>query len=325
MVRARQVRTWAGLTGAWAVVLALGMATSLGGQQQAARSGVAARLDALLDRATLEPGTYVATEADVQRAKDSLPLVLQADVLRGAVAPAVRVTVSLGTEVPQAAEARFRLVRADGTGIAVVDTASGSGGPGVVRLVREFVLAPGEYVMQAAVGYARGDDAVTAVVNRSGLSVPNVWQGPLAVTPIMLASAVAAAPDAPNAQPFSFGPTAIGPATRPGFAQQGVLNAAFRVYNWQAASGEKPDLSVEYVFYQMTKGRPAFFNRIKPQQLDAGSLNTKFDPAGGVVSTGMMVPLRPFPFGQFELRVRVTDHRSKQTAERQVGFTVTPS
>jgi hypothetical protein len=311
------------LTGAWAVVLALGTATSLGGQQQAARSAVATRLDALLDRATIEPGTYVTTEADVQPAKEDLPLVLQADVLRGAVAPAVRVTVSLGTEMPQAAEARFRLVRADGTGI--VDTASGSGGPGVVRLVREFVVVPGEYVMQAAVGYARGGDAVTAVVNRSGLSVPNVWQGPLAVTPIMLASAVAAAPDAPNAQPFSFGPTAIGPATRPGFAQQGALNVAFRVYNWQAASGEKPDLSVEYVFYQLTKGKPVFFNRIKPQQLDAESLNTKFDPAGGVVSTGMMIPLRPFPFGRFELRVRVTDHRSKQTAERLVGFAVTPS
>jgi len=317
------MRTWKQLTGAWVAVVTLAMVASVSGQRQAA--GMGELLDGLLDRPATEPGTYLATETDLQPAADDIPLVLQADVLRGAVEPQVRVMVALGTEVSRPAETRFRLTRPGGAGPAVVDTASGAGGPGIVRLIREFTVAPGEYEMQAVVGYASGSGSIAAALNRARLSVPDVWRGPLAVTPIVLASAVAAAPGEPDSQPFSFGPTAVAPSTRPGFAQQGVVNVAFRVYNWQAEEGEKPDLSAEYVFYQMTKNRPVFFNKTKPQRLDADSLNTKFDPSGGVVSTGLMIPLQAFPFGDFELRVRVTDHRSRQTTERQVRFTVSPS
>jgi len=43
------------------------------------------------------------------------------------------------------------------------------------------------------------------------------------------------------------------------------------------------------------------------------------------VSAGMAVPLASFPFGEFELRVRVTDNRAGRTSEQKTRFKVSPS
>jgi hypothetical protein len=38
----------------------------------------------------------------------------------------------------------------------------------------------------------------------------------------------------------------------------------------------------------------------------------------------MIVPLQAFPFGEFQLKVRVTDNPTGQSAEQQVRFVVLP-
>jgi hypothetical protein len=43
-----------------------------------------------------------------------------------------------------------------------------------------------------------------------------------------------------------------------------------------------------------------------------------------MVTAGVNVPLLSFPFGDFALKVRVTDNRSKRTAEQEVRFVVAP-
>jgi hypothetical protein len=96
------------------------------------------------------------------------------------------------------------------------------------------------------------------------------------------------------------------------------------VFDWTAKATEKPDLTVEYLFYEQGATRLTFFNKTKPQRLSEATLGPKFDPASGMVTAGTRVPLAAFTFGEFELNVKVTDNRSKQTAEQKVRFSVIP-
>jgi hypothetical protein len=133
---------------------------------------------------------------------------------------------------------------------------------------------------------------------------------------------VAAAPASSAGSPFAFGPTALRPSAGDHFAQSGQLHLAFRVHNWTAPAQDKPDLQVEYLFYEQKAGR--FFNKLKPQLLNAKTLGERFDSTSEVVSGGSSIPLASFPFGTFQVTVRVTDQRSKQMASQDARFVVVP-
>jgi len=310
----------------WILLAALALAGRSSAQVESAGSAATKLLDTLLDRAkTTAPGTYAVTAGSLEPAAPAMPLVVQADAFRGP-DRTIRVALVLGAEVPQGTDIRLRIVAPAGTPTGaprVVADATASGQAGRLRLVREFTLGAGEYDVQAVVGHpGTGSDLIAALV-KYRLTVPDVWRGPLAVTPIVLGESVSAAPPAQTGA-FIFGPTALIPATSNGFAQGGELHVAFRVFNWKAEPGKKPDLTAEYTFYQQTEKRLAFFNKMKAQRLDAGTLGEAFDPAAGVVTAGMTVPLQAFPFGEFQLKVRVTDNAGGQSAEQQVRFVVSP-
>ena len=328
MVRSR----FSGNRGRFRVGAALALVAALGGgavvsAQKSEGASRARRLDALLDgAATLGAGTYALKGAAAEPAKPALPVVVQADVLRGT-GKTVRVPIAIGSDVPQAALVRLRVISRASGSPRVVTTASGSGPAGHLRLVHEFNLTPGEYELHAAVGYETGG-AIIAGLSKSTLTVPDVWERPLAVTPIVLADAVAPNGNSDSAA-FRFGPTAVTPTTTARFQQNGAVNVAFRIFNWTADPKEKPeqampDVSVEYLFYEKTAKRVAFFNKLKPQRIGTDKLAQTFEPRSGMVTAGVSVPLVSFPFGDFQLKVRVTDNRSKRSTEQQVNFTVAP-
>jgi hypothetical protein len=271
------------------------------------------------------PGTYVFNGAALAPAPDEtrIPLMLQADVLRGTEA-SPRVGIVVGTVAPQSVDIRLRLWTAPAGREAarVVADADGSGRPGPLRLVREFSLAPGDYDIEAVVGHSTPGGGLIAAIGRSRLTVPDVRSGPLVVTPIV-------AGDAANGPrraelPFIFGQTTITPAVSPRFPRDRPISVAFRIYNWTAKADEKPDVTVEYLFYEQgTKGLH-FFNKVKPQQLTAATLGTAFDPSAGSVAAGMLIPLGAFTLGDFQLTVRVTDNRTQKSAERKLSFSVVP-
>jgi hypothetical protein len=117
----------------------------------------------------------------------------------------------------------------------------------------------------------------------------------------------------------------LAPATSLRRSQDGTIEVAFRIYNWSAGSPEeKPDLTVEYLFYEQGKKGAHFFNKMKPQQLNDATLGTSFVPSAGVVAPGMRVPLAAFTFGDFRMVVRVSDNRSHRSAEQSLAFTVAP-
>ena len=139
-------------------------------------------------------------------------------------------------------------------------------------------LRPGEYELQAAVAQPGTGGKVLAALARSRLVIPDLWRGALAVSPLVLGDAVAAAPASTAGSPFAFGPTGLRPSAGDRFPQGGDLHVAFRVLQLDGAAQEKPDLQVEYVFYERTAaGR--FFNKVKPQLLNAQTLGERFDAA----------------------------------------------
>jgi hypothetical protein len=324
--RRRSVRRGLGRA-AWIGLVALGQAAASGGETRPASAVDPPFLESLLGRAaTTAPGTYVVSAGSLAPAAAALPLVVQADAYRGA-GQTTHVTIALGGEVPRGSAVRLRILSPQGTAgpSRVVAEARASTQEGRMRVVREFTLEAGEYDLQAVVGHAgAGSSDLVAALVKHRLTVPDVWRGSLAVTPLVLGESVSAAPRTPETRAFVFGPTALTPATGNGFAQSGELHVAFRVFNWKVETGKKPDLTAEYTFYQQSEKRLSFFNKIKPQKLGADTLGEAFDPRAGVVTAGMSIPLQAFPFGEFQLKVRVTDNPTGQSAEQNVRFVVMP-
>jgi len=304
----------------WALAALTAASPTLG--QDSAGPALEARLAAPLDRAaTLPPGSYVMRGPSFEPAAEHMPVILQADMTRAASAPNARVTVVAGAELTQPAVAKLRVVGASGSG---AFEASGSATPGPMRLTRDFLLPPGEYDVTAAIGLRGSGGSLSASVERTRFVVPDLWNGPLAVSPLVLGDAAAAVRPDEGGRAFVFGPTALRPVSSVRFTQQGALRVALRIFNWKGERGEQPDLKVEYLFYQQRPRRLAFFNKTRPQELRAGSLADAFEAASRMVTAGMTIPLVSFPFGDFEVRARVTDKRSGATAERQARFTVSP-
>jgi hypothetical protein len=322
-----------------AIVAALSTAASLAAQtaqrdqargaalpQEATARAETRTLTALLDQASkLEPGTYTPSGGsfDPLEDRDRVPVIVQADAMPGP-DRTIRAALSLGAQVAQAVVTRARIVAASGPAGAVVTEIAGSSPAGVVRAVNQLTLKPGEYELQAVVVQPSREGPLVASLAKSRLVVPDFWRGTLAVSPLVLGDAVTAAPASSRGTPFVFGPTALRPAAGERFPRSGDLHVAFRVFNWTAQPQEKPDLTVEYVFYERTPTRAQFFNKVKPQRLNGDTLGERFDAASGVVNGGVSVPLAAFPFGEFQLTVRVTDNRTKQTVSQETRFTVVP-
>ena len=251
-------------------------------------------------------------------ARDRIPMLLQADVYRGPNRSA-HVSVAVGATLPQSSAVHLRVFAA-GPERRLLAEARATAAAGVVRLTREFTLEPGEYELDAAIGEPQPGGA--AAVARSPLTVADMSLGSLAATPLVIGDAVARVPHTDTEQPFIFGATGLTPATSDRFRQSRDLHVAFRVYNGSGEPGAAPDLSVEYVFYQQVGDRRRFFNKIKPQAVQASASARPIDAAARAVSTGMTIPLASFPLGDFELTARITDNRSKQTITRQARFHV---
>ena len=99
------------------------------------------------------------------------------------------------------------------------------------------------------------------------------------------------------------------------------------IYNPKVDATNKPDVTVEYNFYQRQAGQPEkFFNKTNPQNLNAQTLPPQFDLAAGhQLQSGQAVPLASFPEGDYRLEIKVTDKIANKTLTREFNFTVTPS
>ena len=100
-------------------------------------------------------------------------------------------------------------------------------------------------------------------------------------------------------------------------------SVVFLIYNTGAAADDKPDVEVQYDFYQKTGATETFFGRTSPQSFNAQTLRPEFSlAAGDVIIAGQDMPLARFPEGDYRLEINVADKTNGNSLKRDVNFTV---
>jgi hypothetical protein len=167
-------------------------------------------------------------------------------------------------------------------------------------------------------------------VLRRDLSVPDFNRPELQTSSVILAKAVEEVgaqltPLEQEANPYVFGPMRIVPAPEGRFSKSEELQVVFWIYGAAEAAGGKPDVSVEFNFYQRLAEGEKYFNKTEPQELNAQTLPPEFSVAAGHQLPGsLIVGLTPFPVGDYRLEIKVTDKPTGNVVTQSANFTVLP-
>jgi hypothetical protein len=216
------------------------------------------------------------------------------------------------------------------------------------KLQRAIQLRPGQYVAYiavkdksaAAAGNQRNDRnrndrnappapaAGKVGLLRHEITVPDYAQGDLMTSSVIVARSVeqvSAPPSDQESNPYVFGPMRIVPSPDGKFAKSAELSVIFWIYGAQAAASGKPDVTIDYNFYQKMGDSEKYFNKTAPQQLNAQTLPPEFSVAAGHQLPGsLVVPLTSFPAADYRLEIKVTDKASGKSVTQNVNFTVLP-
>jgi len=229
---------------------------------------------------------------------------------------------------------------------------SESAGRAIVR--RAFAVPPGNYDVyvavkdrtaagasgggqasggaQAAEGAAAAEQQPAAAIGvlKQPLSVKAFPPDEFTTSSIIMANKVDVlqAPVANERQadnPYTFGQMRIEPSVDHTFSKKGDLNIVFWIYGATPdANTKKPDVSIDFKFYQKTADKEAYFNKTDPQLLNAQTLPPQFDLAAGHQLPGSLsVPLASFPEGEYRLEIEVQDKVANKKLTENVNFTVT--
>jgi len=208
-------------------------------------------------------------------------------------------------------------------------------GTGVANVHRSITVPPGSYELTIVAKEPPSKDkkapAPKMAMIKQNLEVPNLWNGELTTSSVMVATAIEqlAAPLTPQQQaerPYAMGGMEIVPAVGTKFNKQQELSTFMLIYNAKTDGANKPDVTVEYNFYVKQAGAEKFFNKTNPQALNAQTLPPQFDfAAGHQLQSGQGVPLASFPEGEYRLEIKVTDKLANKTIQRDVNFTVAGS
>jgi hypothetical protein len=211
-------------------------------------------------------------------------------------------------------------------------------GQNPMRISRSFTVPAGEYDVYLVAKEPTPDKApknapppkVSAL--KQAATVPDFWNNELSTSSVIVAQRIdpLPAPLTPQQQadrPYALGMMEIVPTFETKFTKKAELSTFMLIYNPKVDSGNKPDVSVEYNFYQRLAGAPEkFFNKTNPQNLNGQTLPPNFDLAAGhQLQSGQAVPLASFPEGDYRLEIKVTDKIANKTLTREINFTVVPS
>lgn len=211
-------------------------------------------------------------------------------------------------------------------------------GQNPMRISRSFTVPAGPYDVYLVAKEPTPDKApknapapkISAI--KQTVTVPDYWNNELATSSVIVAQRIdpLPAPLTPQQQadrPYALGSMEILPTFETKFTKKAELSTFMLIYNPKVDSANKPDVSVEYNFYQKLAGQPEkFFNKTNPQNLNAQTLPPQFDLAAGhQLQSGQAVPLASFPEGDYRLEIKVTDKIANKTLTREISFTVSPS
>lgn len=207
------------------------------------------------------------------------------------------------------------------------------------KISRAFAVPAGEYDVYVTLkerlpvdAKDREKTATKAGVLKQTITVPNYWTEELATSTVIVADKVEplSAPLTPREQieqPYTLGTTQIVPSSANKFSKKGELSLVFLIYNAALGADKKPDVSVEYSFYQKLASEASgekFFNKTNPQVFSAKTLPPQFDVAlGHQLVAGQSLPLGSFPEGEYRLEIKVTDKLAGKSVTHNVTFVVT--
>jgi hypothetical protein len=207
-----------------------------------------------------------------------------------------------------------------------------------MRISRSFTVPAGNYEVFVIAKEptpekpAKNAPAPKMSALKQSVTVPDFWSGDLATSSVIVATRIdpLPAPLTPQQQadrPYALGAMEIVPAFETRFTKTSELSTFMLIYNPKVDATNKPDVTVEYNFYQKPAGQPEkFFNKTSPQSLNAQTLPPNFDfAAGHQLQSGQAVPLASFPEGDYRLEIKVTDKIANKTLTRDINFTVGPS
>ena len=210
-------------------------------------------------------------------------------------------------------------------------------GQGPLRVARSFTVGAGTYDVFVLVKEPTPDKApknapaLKMSLIKQSITVPDYWNSELSTSSVIVAQRIdpLAAPLTPQQQadrPYAMGTMEITPYYDMKFKKTNELSTFMLIYNPKTDASNKPDVTVEYNFYQKPAGQPEkFFNKTNPQSLNAQTLPPQFDLAAGhQLQSGQAVPLASFPEGDYRLEIKVTDKLANKTLTRDVNFTVNP-
>jgi hypothetical protein len=211
-------------------------------------------------------------------------------------------------------------------------------GQNPMRISRSFTVPGGNYDVFVVVKEPTPEKAPKNApppkisLLKQSVTVQDFWNGELATSTVILAQRIdpLPAPLTPQQQadrPYALGTMEILPAFDTKLSKKSELSTFMLIYNPKVDSANKPDVAVEYNFYQKLAGAPEkFFNKTNPQNLNAQTLPPNFDfAAGHQLQSGQAVPLASFPEGQYRLEIKVTDKIANKSIARDVNFTISPS
>ncbi len=198
------------------------------------------------------------------------------------------------------------------------------------RFARALSVAPGEYDLYVGVKEKstgkKGEVTRTTLLKRD-LSVPDFTKPELAISSVILAANVEAAPpldmDEQRANPYSFAGMKVTPSLDSTFKKASELNLVFWIYGVSPTSMQKPDVQVEYSFHRKTAEGEKYFNKTAPQMLNGQTFPPEFSLAVGHLVTGSLsIPLASFEAGEYRLEIKISDKVSSKSITENVSFTV---
>jgi len=211
-------------------------------------------------------------------------------------------------------------------------------GQTTMKISRSFTVPAGNYdvfmIAKEPTPEKAPKNAAPAKISalKQTVDVPDFWNNELATSSVIVAQRIdpLPAPLTPQQQadrPYALGMMEILPTFETKFSKKSELSTFMLIYNPKVDSANKPDVSVEYNFYQKLAGQPEkFFNKTNPQNLNAQTLPPNFDfAAGHQLQSGQAVPLASFPEGDYRLEIKITDKIANKSLTREIVFTVVPS
>ena len=198
---------------------------------------------------------------------------------------------------------------------------------GVATIRRAFAVAPGEYDLYIALLERGGKGKQELALLKQPVTVPNLAQGGLRVSSLILADRIEVLPSPATsaeqpARPYALGATELVPAADDRLRRDEALHVAFLIYDAAVDEAGKPDVRVDYLLYEQT-----FTDRrlgaTAPQLLNASTLPAGFDlRAGQQLAAMQSLPLASYKPGTYRLAIRVTDKRSGSTIEENLRFVI---